>query len=76
MVGKFLDLGATIIVMPKKVSDIIGLIFTRCATRVLQLNGINVKNLRVVKDIPMKLHKCPNISIIQDIIVSGSPSHV
>ena len=60
-------------IVPKKVSDIIGLFYTRCSTRVLQLDGTNAKTLRVVKDVPMKLHKYLRVSIIQDIIVVYIP---
>jgi len=40
---------------------------------VLKLDGTNVKIIRVVKYVGMKLHKCPKIYIIQDIMVVYLP---
>lgn len=59
-----IDSGDAMTVMPKKVFDIIGFTYTRDSTRLLQLDGTNVKTLGVVKDVPMNLHKCIGVSII------------
>lgn len=68
-----IELGTTITIMPKKVFDIIGLVYTRCSIGVIQLEETNVKTLGVVKDVPMKLQKCPEVSVVQDIIVVDLP---
>lgn len=60
-------------IFTKKVSDFISIVYIGCATKVLQLDGINVKNIGVVKHYPMKLHKYPGVSVIQDITMVDLP---
>lgn len=51
-------------VMPKKVYDVIELVYTRYSLGIIQLEGTNIKTLDVVKEVPMKVHRFPRISII------------
>jgi len=69
-----IDSGASITVMPKAVCDIMGLQHTRSSSGVLQLNGTNVKTVGVIKDIVMKLHQCPEVSVVQEVMVIELPA--
>jgi len=50
--------------MLKKVVYVIGLTYNRDSTRILQLDGTNVKIIGVVKDVLMKLYKYLKVSFI------------
>lgn len=57
------------VMMPKKVYEIIRLVHTKCYTEFLQLDRTNAKTLGVVNDVPMNMYKYPKVSVIQEILV-------
>lgn len=70
MVHNYLiDFGSSMTIIPKKIVNVMLLECRRTSNGALQLDGTNIKIIGVVKDIGMILNKCPNISIIQDIII-------
>lgn len=60
-------------VMPKAVCDVMGLPMTRASTRLLQLDSTLVKTIGVIKDIVLKIHKCPSMVITQEVVVVELP---
>lgn len=60
-------------VMPKVVCDVMGLPMTRTSTEVLQLDSTPIKIVGVIKDIVLKIHKCPSVIITQEVMVVELP---
>jgi len=63
------DSGAAMTIMPKVVYDVMGLPLTRTSMGVLQLESTLVKIVGVIKDVVLKVHKCPSVIITQEIMV-------
>jgi len=59
--------------MPKAVCDVMGFHLIRTSTRVLQLDSTPIKTVGVIKDIVLKMHKCPSMIISQEIVVVELP---
>lgn len=57
------DFGAAIIIMPKVVCDVMGLPLTRTSIGVLQLDSTLVKMVGFIKDMVLKVHRCPSVII-------------
>jgi len=67
------DFGVATTVMPKEMCDVMGLPMTRTSTEVLQLDSTPIKIVGVIKDIVLKIHKCPSIIITQVVVVELPP---
>lgn len=63
------DSGAATTIVPKAVYDVMGLPLTRTSMGVLQLDSMLVKIVGVIKDVVLKVHKCPSVIITQEIMV-------
>lgn len=69
------DSGATSTVMPKKITDLLNLKYEPLEKGVVKLDRTLLKTLRVIKNVSLTLHSCPNFSIPRDIYVIDLPAY-
>lgn len=70
-----IDSGASSSIMPKKIVDKLGLTYEPLSKGVVQLEGIAVNTVGVIKNLDLILHACPNFSIPQDVYIMNLPPY-
>ena len=75
IIGKYLvhnymiDLGPTILVMPKKIAGQLGLKYETLEKGVFQLDGTAIEMVGIMRNLDLTLHSCPSFSIPMDIYI-------
>lgn len=67
------DFKSATTIMLKVVCDVMGLSMTRTSIKVLQLDSTPVRTIGVIKDVVMKIYKCPSMIITQEIMLIELP---
>ncbi|KAH9327817.1 hypothetical protein KI387_043751 [Taxus chinensis] len=68
-----IDSGASSSVMPKQIVDQLGLQYETTSKGVVQLDGTAIATVRVIRNLSLTLHACPNVVILQDASVIDLP---
>lgn len=69
------DSGASSSVMPKEIADKLGLKYQPLEKGVVQLDGIAVNTLGIIKGLNLTLHASPNFVVPQDICIIDLPPY-
>ena len=70
-----IDSGATSSVMPKKIVDQLGLKYEMLEKGVVQLDGIAIEMVGIMRNLDLTLHSCPSFSIPMDIYIIDLPPY-
>lgn len=68
-----MDFEVATTVMVKAICYVMGLPMIRASRGVLQLDSTPIKTMEVIKDIVLKIHKCPSVVIMQEVMVFELP---
>ncbi|KAH9288743.1 hypothetical protein KI387_032860, partial [Taxus chinensis] len=68
-----IDSGVSSSVMPKQITDVLGIQYALVARGVVQLDDTAVKTVVVIKGLQLTINACPSFSFIQDISVIDLP---
>lgn len=70
-----IDSRASTLVMPKCIADLLGIKYDPISRGALQLDGISITIVGILKNVEMALHTCLGCIVTQDISIVELPPH-
>ena len=70
-----IDSSASSLVMPKKIADQLGLNYETLEKGVVQLDGIAIEMVGIMRNLELTLHSCPSFFIPLDIYIIDLPPY-